>query len=205
MTRMYGLVDAHKYTASVLYVGLVLVGTIYGLRALGYEPRTLLGIANPAHATAAPAAHVSVPAAHSPAAVTAAVTASTVWPLHGTITNTFGAPDPPYQRFHTGIDISSGRPAGASQVVAFRAGQVVGPGNSFGGYGNIIAVDHGGGLVSYYGHLATISVATGQYVQAGEVIGREGDTGDSTGTHLHFEIRLNGSPVNPMNYLPANQ
>lgn len=203
MTKTYALVGSHKYIASVVYIGLVTIGVIYGLRALGYEPRLLLGITQPARATAAPAVQ---PAAAAPpaTAVTVAVSAATVWPLHGTITTPFGAPDPPYQSFHTGVDISSGRPAGVSPVVAFRTGQVVSPGKSFGGYGNIVAIDHGGGLVSYYGHLANISVAVGQYVQAGEAIGHEGSTGNSTGPHLHFEIRLNSTPVNPLNYLPSH-
>jgi murein DD-endopeptidase MepM/ murein hydrolase activator NlpD len=129
--------------------------------------------------------------------------ASIVWPLHGKVTTQFGAPDYPYQRVHTGIDISSGKPAGTMSVVAFKAGHVFQP-QHMGGFGNVVAIDHGGGLTSYYGHLAAIKVSVGQTITAGQPVGTEGSTGASTGPHVHFEVRLNNTPVNPRNYLTGN-
>lgn len=100
-------------------------------------------------------------------------------------------------RMHTGVDISAGsgtpiRSAGDGVVV--RAGPL-------GGYGNATIVDHGGGVATLYAHQSSIGVSSGQRVSGGQVIGRVGCTGACTGPHLHFEVRLNGSPVNPMPYI----
>lgn len=101
------------------------------------------------------------------------------------------------RRMHTGVDI--GAPEGSS-VVAVADGTVIFAG-WFGAYGNTIVIDHGGGVASMYAHLSSISVSEGQKVDRGDNIGRVGDTGWSTGPHLHFEVRVNGDPVNPWGYL----
>jgi murein DD-endopeptidase MepM/ murein hydrolase activator NlpD len=70
-----------------------------------------------------------------------------------------------------------------------------------GGYGNLVVVDHGNGLSTAYGHMSSIAVSSGQSVAQGTVLGGMGTTGNSTGVHLHFEVRVNGSAVNPLGYL----
>ena len=74
-----------------------------------------------------------------------------------------------------------------------------------GGYGNLVEVDHGNGLSTRYGHLSAFVVAPGAVVQAGQAIGRAGSTGRSTGTHLHYEVRVDGEPVNPERFLQAGR
>jgi murein DD-endopeptidase MepM/ murein hydrolase activator NlpD len=69
------------------------------------------------------------------------------------------------------------------------------------GYGNAIVVDHGGGIATLYGHVSRIGVRVGEHVTAGQPVGAVGNTGNSTGPHLHFEVRVRGVPVNPMPYL----
>lgn len=99
-------------------------------------------------------------------------------------------------RLHTGIDY------GADTGVAIRAsadGVVVSAG-WYGGYGNATIIDHGGGIATLYGHQSTISVSSGGKVTQGQTIGRVGCTGDCTGPHVHYEVRVNGDPVNPANY-----
>ena len=78
------------------------------------------------------------------------------------------------------------------------------PGQSWGGsgYGNYVVIDHGNGVSTLYGHCTSVYVSNGQTVSAGEAIGTVGSTGTSTGSHLHFEVRINGERVNPVNYLP---
>ncbi len=124
-----------------------------------------------------------------------------VWPIHGEITTTFGVPHWPYQPTHTGLDISDGKAAGITPIKAFKPGKVVETVHSYSGFGNYVIVDHGAGLTSLYGHLFSISVQSGQIVDTATTLGLEGSTGASTGTHLHFEIRVNGQPVNPLQYV----
>lgn len=126
-----------------------------------------------------------------------------MWPMHGMVTTEFGVYHEPFQQWHTGIDISSGKPSGTTQVAAFRPGTVVQVVHSNLSYGNHVVIDHGNGLTSLYGHLYSTEVTVGQIVQTGQIIGYEGDTGDSTGPHLHFELDQNNKPVNPHNYLPG--
>jgi murein DD-endopeptidase MepM/ murein hydrolase activator NlpD len=123
------------------------------------------------------------------------------WPIHGAITTPFGVSDLPYERIHTGIDISDGKPAGTSPVHPFKPGRVTAAVHSRSGLGDYVIVDHGGGVTSVYGHLARISALVGASVDQSSTLGFEGSTGASTGTHLHFEIRLNAQPVNPKLYL----
>lgn len=111
--------------------------------------------------------------------------------------------EPPYGKyphFHTGIDLVE--PFG-SPVFAADDGVVALVGSSGGGYGNYVVIAHSGGLDTLYGHLATALVKVGQAVTQGTPVGLEGSTGNSTGAHLHFELRINQAPVNPAPYLPA--
>jgi murein DD-endopeptidase MepM/ murein hydrolase activator NlpD len=103
--------------------------------------------------------------------------------------------------FHAGIDFRS--PQGR-KVEATAAGKVIVAGRS-GGYGNLVEIDHGKGLTTRYAHLSRIDVGVGESVKAGDVIGRVGSTGRSTGPHLHYETRRDGVAVNPVRYLDAGR
>ncbi|HSX17805.1 MAG TPA: M23 family metallopeptidase [Candidatus Saccharimonadales bacterium] len=145
--------------------------------------------------------HPAKPASIAPAASQAQVDSAPQWPIHGTVTTEFGVPHWPYQPTHTGIDISDMLPSGITPIHPFKPGKVIETVHSNVGFGNHVVIDHGGGITSLYGHLASISVHVGQQVDKSAVLGYEGSTGASTGTHLHFEIRLNGQPVNPRLYV----
>lgn len=122
------------------------------------------------------------------------------WPVSGTITSPFGYRRNPFgggMEFHQGLDIAA--PTGTT-VTAAASGTVISAG-WYGGYGNYILIDHGGGMATGYGHLSQIFVSSGQQVQKGQAIGAVGSTGASTGPHLHFEVRLSGKPVDPTGYL----
>ena len=119
-----------------------------------------------------------------------------VIPLRGPVTSRFGFRRHPIFRlrqFHQGLDIAAPR---GSPVAAAFGGKVLFTG-WYGGYGKLVILDHGKGLSSLYGHLSAILVKPGQTVARGEIVGRVGSTGYSTGSHLHYEIRQNGRPVNP--------
>ncbi len=125
------------------------------------------------------------------------------WPVPAStrITSPFGWRYHPIfhtRRFHAGIDISGN--GGAPPVMAAAGGRVIYAGYR-GGYGNTIMVDAGNGVVTLYGHLSRIGVSYGQDVSEGSQIGNVGSTGNSTGPHLHFEVRVNGEARNPMGYL----
>jgi murein DD-endopeptidase MepM/ murein hydrolase activator NlpD len=117
-----------------------------------------------------------------------------IWPVHGVLTSGFGYR---WGRMHEGIDlaVSSGTP-----VVAAASGTVIVAG-WMGGYGNLVVVDHGGGVSTAYGHNTMVTVGVGQHVAQGQLISYSGSTGHSTGPHVHFEVRINGSPVDPLGYL----
>ena len=118
-----------------------------------------------------------------------------IWPLNGPVTSPFGER---WGRMHTGIDIDgySGAP-----VVASKAGQVI-MSSYYSGYGNTVIVDHGGGYATLYAHLSGFNTSSGKSVEQGKIVGYVGCTGSCTGDHLHFEVRVNGNPVDPMKYLP---
>lgn len=129
------------------------------------------------------------------------------WPLvGGTITQPFGPTsfvlEPPlgrYAHFHTGVDISA---ALGTPVLAAGDGIVVAVGHTYVGYGNYVIVAHGGGVLTLYAHLLDTAVTPGARVTRGQMIGREGSSGYSTGPHLHFEVRINGQVTDPLRYLP---
>ena len=123
-----------------------------------------------------------------------------LWPTNGPLTSSYGYRTHPIfgdSRLHTGIDI--GAPYGAP-VIASDAGVVAYVG-AMSGYGNTVVVDHGGGLATTYNHLAGYQVSSGQSVARGQAIATVGCTGYCTGPHLHFEVRVDGSPVDPLPYL----
>ena len=122
------------------------------------------------------------------------------WPVAARIISGYGNRYHPifgYNRFHSGIDLAA--PYG-TLVKAADGGQVVQAGY-FGGYGYSVMLYHGGGFATWYAHLSSINVSMGQFVQRGQVIGLVGSTGWTTGPHLHFEVRINGAPQNPLAYL----
>jgi len=128
-------------------------------------------------------------------------TGAMMWPVSGTVTSGFGYRIHPIlgrRILHTGIDIAAGNGA---PIWAADGGMVV-YSTWVDGYGNTVAIDHGGGISTLYAHQSSLAVAYGQTVKKGQVVGYLGSTGLSTGPHLHFEVRVNGSPVDPMGYLP---
>lgn len=127
-----------------------------------------------------------------------------IWPINGRVTTNFGVPHRPYQSIHTGMDISSGKHSGINPIKPFRSGKVIEVIKSKRGYGNHVLIDHGNGVISVYAHLYSMKVNVGQEVDINSVIGYEGSTGMSTGTHLHFEVRVNGKAANPRKFI-ANQ
>ena len=131
-------------------------------------------------------------AATTPNAGAVSATGRFIWPIGGTITQRFAW-------YHKGADIAT---AYGTPILAADAGRVVvagWPANE--GYGNRVMIDHGNGYTTLYAHMASISVSAGQTVNRGDKIGLEGSTGRSTCPHLHFEVRKNGVPVNPFDYL----
>ncbi|MBR4904848.1 MAG: peptidoglycan DD-metalloendopeptidase family protein [Selenomonadaceae bacterium] len=123
-----------------------------------------------------------------------------IFPISGPITSEFGWRTHPIfgnQRFHSGLDIGGdyGMPIHAAQGgIVIEAGWI-------GGYGNTIMIDHGGGIVTLYGHNESLAVGVGQSVNQGDIVAYCGSTGNSTGPHCHFEVRLGGEPVSPWDYL----
>lgn len=123
-----------------------------------------------------------------------------VWPVRGWVTSPFGNRTSPFSgilKFHEGMDIAAqtGTPVcSPADGVVIKAG--------FGtGYGNMVEISHGYGIKTLFAHNSRLNVKAGQHVKRGDVVGYVGDTGSSTGPHLHYEVRVNGLPVNPVRYL----
>jgi murein DD-endopeptidase MepM/ murein hydrolase activator NlpD len=127
-------------------------------------------------------------------------TVPSIWPLRGQISAGFGQRLDPFSgegAFHSGLDICA--PYG-TRIESTAEGIVLHAGLDF-GYGNEVIVDHGFGIMTKYGHLSKIFVVVGEEVKQGQVIGAVGMTGMTTGPHLHYEVLVNDTPVNPMKYL----
>jgi len=116
-----------------------------------------------------------------------------IWPVNGTLSSPFGLR---WGRLHAGIDIAA---PGGAPIRAAKAGTIV-LAEPYGGYGNYTCIDHGGGVSTCYAHQSAFELTSGS-VDQGEVIGYVGNTGASLGDHLHFEVRINGTPVDPLGYL----
>jgi murein DD-endopeptidase MepM/ murein hydrolase activator NlpD len=124
------------------------------------------------------------------------------WPVEGPITSRFGMRASPFageggQEMHTGIDIAART---GTPVIATGGGTIIVSGDN-GGYGLLVVIDHGRGVTTWYGHNSRLLVAPGQRVNAGDVIAEVGSTGRSTGPHVHYEVRVNGVPSDPLPYM----
>jgi murein DD-endopeptidase MepM/ murein hydrolase activator NlpD len=143
------------------------------------------------------AAQAASSQAVSPTASVSSATPSAsglIWPVSGPVVSPFGMR---WGRMHEGIDIAAGS---GTPIQAAASGTVITAG-WVGGYGNLILIDHGGGLATAYAHQSSFAVGYGAHVSQGETIGYVGCTGHCFGPHLHFEVRINGSPVDPLGYL----
>jgi len=197
------LVEAQTYETRATKARLVGARQrLYGARAGNQDAlaavrdaeRAFIAEANAlAASSAAIEAQIKAAESHS-STPTSAADAGLIWPAAGPITSPFGMR---WGRMHEGIDI--GAPMGAP-IHAAASGQVIYAG-WMSGYGNLTVIDHGGGLATAYGHQSKLEVSVGDQVTQGQQIGLIGSTGHSTGPHLHFEVRVNGVPVDPMGYL----
>jgi murein DD-endopeptidase MepM/ murein hydrolase activator NlpD len=126
--------------------------------------------------------------------------APNLWPVEGPVTGSFGERIDPFNgegAFHSGVDIGSSY----GQAIVAPADGIVEFADFMGGYGRAIIIDHGHGITTRFGHLSNFSIIYGQHVHRGDVIGYVGLSGRSTGPHLHYEVRINDTPVNPYKYL----
>jgi murein DD-endopeptidase MepM/ murein hydrolase activator NlpD len=128
----------------------------------------------------------------------------TLWPVVGEITGHFGERLDPFSgegAFHAGMDIASHY---GDEVRATADGVVIVV-EQRAGYGRLVVIDHGFGVTTWYGHLSAFKTQAGTHVKRGDVIGNEGDSGRSTGAHVHYEVRIYNTPVNPWRYLSSAQ
>lgn len=126
--------------------------------------------------------------------------APTLWPVQGRITGSFGERTDPFSgegAFHRGVDISSDI---GTRIIAPADGVVL-YADMMNGYGRTVMVDHGNGISTLYGHLSGFAVSQGQQVHRGDTLGYVGESGRSTGPHLHYEVRIFNTPVNPHKYM----
>ncbi|SUP43966.1 M23 family metallopeptidase [Veillonella criceti] len=129
-------------------------------------------------------------------------TMPSIWPTKGVITSNFGGRvDPVYggSASHEGLDIANDY---GTPIIATAAGTVTFAGSTSGGYGNLVEIDHGNGFVTRYGHTSVVLVHEGMQVKQGDTVALMGSTGKSTGSHLHYEVNINGVAVDPMLFLP---
>ena len=129
-----------------------------------------------------------------------AAAAPTLWPVEGRVTSSFGERIDPFNgegAFHSGVDISS--PYGHAIIAP--ADGVVTFADFMSGYGRLVMIDHGHGISTRYGHMSAFNVAVGQSIHRGDIIGYVGASGRVTSPHLHYEVRINNTPVNPYKYL----
>ncbi len=127
-------------------------------------------------------------------------TRPSLWPLLGRIMSPWGVREDPFSgegAIHTGVDIS----ASTGTPVHVTADGIVARADWYGAYGRMIVVDHGNGMQTWYAHLSRFEVLPGQAVHRGDVIAESGSSGRTTGPHLHYEVRIGGTPVNPYQYL----
>ena len=174
---------------------------VYGAACLLAAPVAMMQLAIAQPSVVAAAQHgVATAAQANPVASTQSF--FSVVPATGRITSPFGEhrPPPTEPAIHTGIDYAG---AIGAPVVAPAAGRVTTAEDRPNGYGKMIEIDHGGGIVTLYAHLSALEVSVGQQVSAGQEIGKIGDTGRAiTGPHLHFEVQRDGAPVDPTPMLP---
>jgi murein DD-endopeptidase MepM/ murein hydrolase activator NlpD len=117
------------------------------------------------------------------------------WPLLAPVGDGFGSRG---DRFHAGVDLLAGA---GTDVIAAAPGRVAWAGPRAGGWGNLVTVAHGHGVRTMYAHLSTVDVTVGEWVAGGTVLGHVGATGDATGPHLHFEVRVRGAAIDPLRAL----
>ena len=185
-----------------LRLGLVLVGVHAGATGLGPADVVARPVRPRPMAVVAPVAAPAPAPAPTPFLLVpvAAPVPEKVWPLAGAMTGWFG--EPRGGHLHPGMDLDGDT---GDPVVAAAAGKVVHAGPApagWSGYGLLVVVDHGDGVQTAYAHLSSVAVPAGRAVAPGERIGAVGSTGSSSGSHLHFEVRLGGVPVNPKTWMP---
>ena len=122
-------------------------------------------------------------------------------PINGTVTSRFGSIESVRYGAHTGLDIA----AASGTPIKAAAGGTIEYASWMGSYGNLVIVSHGNGIKTYYAHCSKIYAKVGQKVKAGDIISAVGSTGNSTGSHLHLEIRIKGVAINPQKYLYKNK
>lgn len=147
--------------------------------------------------------HSSTSGGSSSSGASASGSGSMMWPVPSCqlITSPFGHRSSPGgigSTYHKGIDIGASY---GSAIVAADSGTIIQAGDNGWGYGNLVMIDHGNGVITYYGHMSSVAVSDGQTVAKGQIIGYVGSTGNSTGPHCHFEIRVNGTAVDPSGYV----
>jgi len=128
--------------------------------------------------------------------------APSLWPVQGRLTSFYGQRLDPFNghgSFHSGIDISV--PIG-TPVISTAGGQIKFA-DMYAGYGRLLVIDHGNGLETFYGHLSRFNVIAGQRIARGEIVAWSGKTGRATSPHVHYEVRMSGSPINPYPYLKS--
>lgn len=201
MSFLIWLYKSSKTEAKVL---LVVFASLFILPLFAVVAIANAGIAGVAHALVSvnPITHL-VEIHNANGKLVKTLNVSTIWPANGVVTLEFGAPDPPYQLHHTGIDIANRHQRQGDPISVFMPGKVIFAGWQT-GYGNVVYVDHGNNITSIYGHMETIYAHKGEEVKPGDVIGLMGMTGWATGPHVHFEIRVYDIPVNPRTFMIGN-